>query len=532
MFKVMIVDDDYPVVQFLESSIAWDKLQLQISGAHSNSLEALADAQSNPPHILLTDIGMPHMNGLELIEAIQQKQPQLKVIILSCLDDFEFARKAMKLHVQDYILKESFKPIDVEDMLQVIAEQLRAEHAELKEIDHWKRAASGHMPLRKNAFIEQTLEGVYVNEQTWISEAIELGFQFDQYAYAPVLCLINEMNTVKSRFGSERLLMSAIDNIMTEVLENVDGTIFTVFDAKQYMIWFPCPPARAVFLKHHLHRLQDALQTYLKIKTSYIMGTCCKSFAETRRSLHALINNNNVLFYLDNCSIVEEVPFWTEKESIGNNYNEAAKQFLETLFEQNEQKMEQVWRHWYTLIQANHYPPEDVKEWMLKILFEIEEKLKLINPNQASPMEESFHQTILEMDTLEQLHEWTLQFISRIIPLVSLIYKQAKKPEIIKAQRYIEQRITSKISLDEIANELHMNPSYFSRLFRKETGETFVEYVTKLKIERAKELLRWSNSSIETISESLGYDNKSYFSKLFKSVCGITPGEYREQSGH
>ncbi|MEF2247400.1 MULTISPECIES: helix-turn-helix domain-containing protein [unclassified Paenibacillus] len=107
---------------------------------------------------------------------------------------------------------------------------------------------------------------------------------------------------------------------------------------------------------------------------------------------------------------------------------------------------------------------------------------------------------------------------------------QAKKPDIIKAQRYFEQRITSKISLDEIAHELHMNPSYFSRLFRKETGETFVEYVTKLKIDRAKELLRWTNSSIETISESLGYDNKSYFSKLFKSVCGITPGEYREQN--
>lgn len=99
--------------------------------------------------------------------------------------------------------------------------------------------------------------------------------------------------------------------------------------------------------------------------------------------------------------------------------------------------------------------------------------------------------------------------------------------EIANACRYIEENIHRKITLDEVASHLHLNSSYFSRLFKKEVGENFVKYVVNIKMQRAKELLEQTNCTILEISEQLGYENQSYFNKTFKSIEGISPFEYR-----
>ena len=106
---------------------------------------------------------------------------------------------------------------------------------------------------------------------------------------------------------------------------------------------------------------------------------------------------------------------------------------------------------------------------------------------------------------------------------------KSQRKEVIEAYQFVADRMDQRIGLDDVADYLHLNASYFSRLFKKETGETFIEYVIRTKMQRAKELLDQTALSIVAICEQLGYDNPSYFNKLFKGCYGLTPTEYRNK---
>jgi len=529
MYKVMIVDDDYPVLQFLRGSIQWGRLGMEVIGFHDNSMDALSQAETDPPDILLTDIGMPQMNGLQLIERMREYQPNLRAIILSCMDDFELARQAVKLNVQEYILKESFKPGYIEDLLRGIAEQLSKERETSARMDRLKQAATGNRLFRKRAFVKKTINGTYVNQYEWEEEAEAVGVRLTEQPYLPVLCWLNDRGALKNRFGSEELLMSAIENMIGEIIVSVEGAVVTAYNAKFYLLWFPHAHPGIGNLNPRLQIIQSALQKFLSVQASFLYGKPGRTRSEVRSGLSELINSSDIRFYLTEGAIHNGGALPLAEDDLDSLYPEASKQFLELFFEQDERKSEATLLKWMAYIREKRYPATAVKEWILKLVYEMQTKLKSMSRDQTPSAAEAFHRTINEQDTLQEIQDWLSQYLRKIVPLVNTIYLQAKKPEILKAQRYIELHLDSKITLDEVAKELHMNASYFSRLFKKETGETFVEYVTKMKMERGKELLRWTNSSIEAVSESLGYDNKSYFAKLFKSLTGVTPGEFREE---
>ncbi|MEM5593801.1 helix-turn-helix transcriptional regulator [Niallia circulans] len=130
------------------------------------------------------------------------------------------------------------------------------------------------------------------------------------------------------------------------------------------------------------------------------------------------------------------------------------------------------------------------------------------------------------MEYMYQLKDWLKHYFEKIIHYHET-NDQTKRKEIIEAFKFVAINLERKITLDEISSYLFLNPSYFSRLFKKEVGETFVEYVTRMKINRAKELLEQTDESVGKICERLGYDNQSYFIKLFKTYAGTTPIEYR-----
>jgi two-component system response regulator YesN len=140
---------------------------------------------------------------------------------------------------------------------------------------------------------------------------------------------------------------------------------------------------------------------------------------------------------------------------------------------------------------------------------------------------DSLHKEIVEMETLSELRFWLTEHLEAVAALKGSGAGTSKRSEVMEACRYVSLRLNARISLDEVADHLHLNASYFSRLFKKESGFTFIEYVTQLKRERAKELLDQTNNTVGGICELLGYDNQSYFIKTFKTHAGVTPVEYR-----
>ncbi len=125
---------------------------------------------------------------------------------------------------------------------------------------------------------------------------------------------------------------------------------------------------------------------------------------------------------------------------------------------------------------------------------------------------------------------WIIHFFESSLVVAEEVKELSKRTEVLDAIHYVTLHLNHRITLDEVAEHLFMNPSYFSRLFRKETGVTFIEYVNRMKVERAKELLDQTSLPVAKIGEALGYDNHSYFIKMFRSQAGVTPQEYRNGS--
>ena len=127
MYNVMLVDDDYPVLELLSETVEWEKLGLRLQSVHENGASALSHALKEMPDILITDIGMPEMNGIELTKKLKQRKPNLQVAILSCHSEFTFAQQALRLNVQEYILKDTLDLDDLRDVLLSIRESLEKE---------------------------------------------------------------------------------------------------------------------------------------------------------------------------------------------------------------------------------------------------------------------------------------------------------------------------------------------------------------------------------------------------------------------
>jgi two-component system, response regulator YesN len=170
-----------------------------------------------------------------------------------------------------------------------------------------------------------------------------------------------------------------------------------------------------------------------------------------------------------------------------------------------------------------------VKDWVLKLLLDAKLKLQSILHNRPVQSIDVNHNELLEIDSLTELREWLISHCLAAVTAADQKAGQSRRTEVAEACQFVSLHLDRKISLEEVAEHLFMNPSYFSRLFKKETGETFIEYVTRIKMYRAKELLDQTGASVGKICETLGYDNQSYFIKLFKSFAGVTPVEYRSQ---
>lgn len=531
MYKVMLVDDDYPVLEFLSFSIPWQELNLQLTGMFENGMDALGEAEREMPDILITDIGMPQMNGLVLIEKLLVRNPKLRTVIVSCLDDFEMARQAVRLGVNDYVLKESMQPQYMKEMLKKLCDQLDQERNARNQSEHWKHMVLENRSNVGETFLYDTVNRPILNEQEWYFKAEAAGITLHASEYTPVLCYVNRYLDTKKRFVSDQVLSYAMLNMIEEILRPIHGATVTRWNAKLYFLWFPISKS----LKYNqfdeiekaLAAIQGALQQYLKVRTSFLFGYSCRWLSEVKASLLQLLKSVDVRFYLEEGRIYRQTSIDFSSEDVFVHYSEASRQFLHSLLEQNTEKAGETVAYWMEIMKQHHFPPQLVKDWVLKILYDMQFKLRAMQHFQTRYSIEVLHQTVAEIDTIDHLEAWVSRFMEEMIPHVSTIYLESKRPEMMLAKRYVEQHLDCKITLDDMAGELHLNPSYFSRLFKKETGENFIEYVTRMKVGRAKQLLQIAGKSIDEVADALGYDNKSYFIKIFKGLTGVTPGEYR-----
>ncbi|MEK4509899.1 response regulator transcription factor [Paenibacillus sp. FSL K6-2524] len=529
MLTAILVDDDYPVLRYLSQTVTWDALDIELIGCYSNGLEAWEATQVSPPDIVITDIGMPKMNGLEMLEKLRSVNPNLRAVVLSCHNEFHFAQQALKLQVNDYILKESMDVVHLQQVLHKISVDLNLEKKASAEMLLYKRKESLNKSALKEKFLKDTLYQTSCKKELWIEQARIHGITVDALYYIPMVVSVDRLSDVTlSRKMNDYTIVFAVENILQEILTSNHRCEIFQHSNKELVVLFCCdePDKEQQLLKYSAKQSISAIQQYLKISVSCFVGRETRNPEDLRKILLPMLKEPGHRFYLKESTVhrfekatFAEVDMYTEY----SRYYSAINDMLALNQPEELQATLSSWDEW---VRTERFRPSDVKEWILQLLMELQMKTKLTLQYQPDISEEKLYDVVNSIERIDHLQQWISQYFKQIFRKMSLVAVHSKRAEIIKAQQYVIQHVTEKITLEEMASYLNLNSSYFSRLFKRETNYNFIEYVNMMKLQKAKELLQQSNKTVEDISDYLGYANKSYFIKLFKREIGMRPSEY------
>lgn len=517
MLKVLIVDDELLARLALRTAIPWEENGFEVVAEAEDGITGFQYVQQYRPDILLTDISMPGMNGVDLIKKAKEILPEMEIIILSCHNDFEYVKEGMRAGAADYILKLS---MSMEGLLNVIL-QLKD-----KIIRNNKSVTIPQINTDKDAWI-RILFSLITQENLSYEQMIEdgkrIGF-LNEGEYALLAVVAVDSN-------HEELAAGPKDNLLAELAESVmsryKAGLYVPFDYNRSIIFCQLggmeeADQRRACLKEMLGEMLGLIQDYLGVNASAGVSsvTSVKQLrtgyqqAYTALSSKFYIGPGNVHIYSDSVHKEEDSPAVCFKEVLKavDLYN----------FE-GIQKAVELWLMEIERCKSPHI--RTVRKEIHELLFQIGASLSEVGAIQKDSglVEQAYHM-IQGQSYLEEMKETLRRFLKEIEDHYGNVGDCRR--EIVQARKYVELHYQENIRLLDVANYVNMNVDYFSHLFKKETGTSFTDYLNQYRIDKAKKLLLSGKYKVYETAFAVGFQDENYFIKRFKKQTGFTPMEF------
>lgn len=528
MYKLLIVEDE-PLVQVgLKSMLNWESHDIEVMGIASNGKIASEIIQKEMPDIVITDIKMPIMSGLELVKHCKETYPvSPEFIILTSYEDFSMAREAISYHVQDYLIKIELTPSLLEES---IGRAIKSRNEKLPQGAEELSVPS--ISFYREKFYIQLLNNLFEDSEQFKLQANELKLSFDADSYIVTYCEItnlkdnslnpdDKINLYHSTFQMTKELLSQYQNNHVIPLDLYHFAIIFYFGKDMDLA------ACNAELTRILTKINTSLFNYYM--TSLICGSgnmvanpmeISESYQRARFVFTKSDINNNYLAYED------------ASDKPGNFFNfSILKDTFSSAFEEYDSKtFKGVLDEVTELFSANPHHYLQAIDFSSNLLYLANSLL----PNGESVVADMFEDNydylkLYKMKNMEQVLEWLNNFSTSLCEFFDSRKKEVRKPIVLRAKSYIKGHITDRLSLSEVAAALCISPNYLSQLFKKYNDMGFNDYVTKCKIEEAKQYLKEGNLCIYEIAENLGFESSFYFSKVFKKVEGISPSDFQKK---
>ncbi len=529
MYRIMLADDEGIVIDSLKFIIKkefGDKCQVEFAKTGRSVIEL---AEQFRPDIAIMDIHMPGINGIDAMKEIKQFSANTIFIVMSAYDKFDYAKEAIKLGVLEYINK----PMDRIKIVEVL-------NRAMAQIDSDREKRSNELLIKeKLETVEPIIENGLIYDilfQEHFEEDIEsyktiLGIE-ENYGY--MLAIVSgdsqEGNHMTNAIGSSVKISGKYQEIREGVKEFFNCKIGNVM-ANKIAVLIPCTQSKLDYNERSalIERARDLVR-YLGKKTdiNFRIGIGgvkpIRQLGDSYRdALNALIATTGSIAHVDdlviNCDYEEDYPIDLEKPLFDavtkGDVNEAV-----------------IIANKYADWMCNRAGDGDIMSMRLKVLeFSLyAEHIMYLNGGQTYrySARNNYLPEIMSFDTTDQLRDW---FIGKITAACHDVAnkREEKSTDIIKtSKRYIEENFDKDISLDDVSRVVNISPYYFSKIFKEESGLNFIEYLTNIRIDKAKELLLNSDYSMKEICSMCGYTDPNYFSRSFKKNVGVTPTEYKE----
>lgn len=531
MLKLIIADDEMLMRLAIRSLINGKERGIELIGEASNGKEAYDLALSAKPDLILTDIKMPIMDGLQLIRETSKALPNCKFAVLSNFDEFRYVREAMQLGAVDYLIKSEVSPAAVDELLNNIKRKLREDQGRTRELafdsDYWQSLA--HM---KETLFKDLISGL-LSEKEARAQAQKLDVRIRPERLTVVKLRMDCFHEVRKKYveQDEKLLRFSIVNILEEFIPGKWKKEIVVENSAEYLLILNLAEEPKAAGREELEQLcagiRETVKDFMNLSLSIGIGPVVSSFRELRMAYKRADAAMRRRFFEGTGHILFDEAGLPESanEQADGLPEEQVYAFLTVLEEGDEAKaigfLDRV-RNGFAYRRTDE---RGVREAYIRLAEAASACLSYRNRSLLASSVVSPFEALLREETLEGMHRVLVSFTRRIFFAEGGHEEQLSHAE--RAVQMIQRYYAEDISLQSVASQINVNPSYLSRVFKQEKGENFISYLTRVRIERAKGFLESRKYKVYEVADKVGYHNYTYFSKIFKKIVGVSPEEFR-----
>lgn len=535
MLKVVIIDDEALVRVGLKSMVNWEELGFEIIGEAANGQQGLELIIKSKPEIVITDIKMPVMDGLEMMRLVLKGDYHPQFIILSSYDEFSLVKQAMKLGAEEYLIKLDLEPEILTNSLAAAREKILAERGKFNHEERFEKGLRENILMLREGFFKRIINRPVQDRNEAAEQAAYLGIELNEGVLACALLRINNL-TILDKYDPDeiRSLESSVLNTINEIVSDIFNGYTFSWNLGEFVIIFSGESGLDFDLYRGkagamAERLIKMLKQYFNISVSIGISILHQGYAELAKAYFESYRAIQHCFY----SGSESIFFFAEiPKEIGAQERINIPELKTTLPKAIELSDLEAIRTVFRSVVLTLEEPNLSRGQAYDLCFQIAYLIgEAVGFNETASKEiignnNSLHDSILQLNTLPEIITWLTGLEQSLYCFLTKNEEQKNHRLVAKAKKYIMEHYKGDISLNEVANTLSISPGYLSTIFKQYTGICFIDYVTETKIDQAKKLLRESDYKVYEISEMLGFNNAYYFSKVFKKVTGMTPSEF------
>lgn len=529
MYRVLIVDDEPIAAKSIEYIINNRFTTITVVDMASSGRSAIEKAENLHPDIIIMDINMPGINGLEAMRQIRKENPNVRFIVVSAFDYFDYAVEAVALNVDDYLLK----PVKEEKLIESLEKVI-------SQIDARRDKARRDIELKeKFEMISPVLETGFINSICMFDDETEELYNycrlFDFKCTSGFVIAIQfgdrEGGEIKNKIGAG-VQGQKLYQYYRGILKSICNCIVGPMMLNRLIVYIPDEHGSGFEQKiaaEEIAQLFYSRAEKLDLDISIGIGRYCKKIENVKESYQqALRALQKIPFSGFDCHILHFDDILENADSDDTEYEKHfIKVFNASTEEQDATAAVAAFQNVFTHLAADKKMDfEELKNKCISIIVGLRSQREDLEKNYSVMLGK-----IIAVQNQNELCSVCCQCISSAIYEIAAGKQKRINNLIKKANSYMEAHYSDEISLDSIAKEVNLSPYYFSHFYKEETGVNFSDRLMEIRMEKAKEYLIKPDSSIKDVSRQVGYADPNYFSKLFKKITGVTATEYKERYG-
>lgn len=533
MYKVLIIDDEPVVRKGMVNVIRWKALGCKVVGQAANGLEGKKLILREKPDIILTDIHMPEMNGLDMIRETLEAVPQAQIIVLTGYRDFEYIQEALRLGAADDLLKPT-KLGAIEECVQKAILSLNEQRKNKETFDKLEALFKKARPALLEKRLMDVVFRVNPVEETFVEELKLFGFELDDF-----MLLLVEIGDQSDAY-SRQLNKLGLRNAFSESFGETYG--ITPIDIGNHRILFilqllSSSDSAEIELEGLLEKIEafmDMIKGVFDMELDSALSTGGKGLTELYQKASECFKTIEYKHYLGSGAILLTQDFMTESYDDIGILAPYQTSFLNAIQVGNLESVELQLEQMRTAYVKEHcFKAFDIQDFFVRLTYDVFNFVLMhadIKPEQFEMDAMLIQETFKERREIEAIYDLLKIWSIKVAKNRHAAQNESIDSLIVKAMTYMKDHYGENLSLKEVAEQVNISTYYLSRLFKRETGKNFSEYLVEYRINKAKQYLTETDMKLYEIADQIGLSDPHYFSRTFKKHEGVTPTQYRESA--